>query len=1031
MKKKLFISAVSLILLVVITVTSLPLVPTMQSIDWRGMKDHFIKEVQKFTLRVDALEGGTVSETKDTYKKGDVVDLVATPNEGYIFTGWYTEDDTYLTTSKNYSFTMEKDTVLVAGFAPLPEDMEGTYQYFEQLKNCSSDFSFTVQCDREDAESYLINNLTIVDSSILGTDWVEYEKNEFTVERVGETNEYKISLADGQSYDPGINYTAYLPETEEGEPEATFADSSNPSGELNFTIDQEETEIFDYNDDIVYLFDSNVPSTDQVVQVVDDGLAEGDEGDVADYVILSAASGIAVDTVFCVYYAKDENGKPVVDENAFFAKALSVEAQSGGRVKVVYTLPDLVEIFDELDIYTSGDVNLEEQGIEITEETMEQIKYMVLCNEEFQTYVANVFEASEKALIGTEYDVEQIAKINIEDFFEFEIKPKVRGNTATIDIKVSGKVPIKKGGKQVAAITFSMNLKKEITVSNGASLKIKYKWWVIPVGVSSYDFWGGVKESESISFALAATYDSGADDKLKDLEKNVDEELSKIKKGQSLYVTKVKEAMKNGGYEPQSDFSLTLFSVKFYAGIVSFNFDVQCYLKFDTGVTVKYTANSYQDVRVGIRSGSLYKTVSGSASSSDWMIAGKLDIRAGLRVDFYVGVTGLSKYIKAGVTFEAGGYFVIAGVANPNRGQWAAKMERGAYIKIEAYYKVFSLSNSWNLAEQRWSTFSFGFDEAIVGYTNTSLNNSTLALTNKETSLFDLPMMRVNVLDVEEVDMSIKCLSLKSSQYTIDVQVKGGQWLSYDKNTGKLIVKSGAPLYFKDQITVKVTPKYKSWSVFTQGKTCVSLPTITLNIEYGDEDAYYDAYYASIDNAMEKEFRKVYRSYSDGNAQILKNNFRHLINNALTVPEEYADVFEHLSVEYINQLFDTIKEYRKHEDKNRTMENKLVYEEANTFKAMLTYMNTLIDKKPVTEEETQALLEDALNTTALYNAIIEVAESEDSAKVAKSFSYVDAETKAKVNEGIDKFVRDQQGGANAAKADRLGNAFKNLLGFHE
>ena len=1028
--KKLFVSLVSLVLLAVIVISSVQLVPTIQAIDWESLKDHFTKDVKKYTLQVEAGEGGTVSEIQPEYESGTVVNLSATPNEGYIFTGWYTANDTYLTTAKNYSFAISKDTVLVAGFAPAPEDMEGAHQYFEELKNCSQDFSFTIQCDRPDAEAYLINNLTIVDTSILGSEWVEHEKNNFTVERIGDTNEFKISLAEGATYDEGTTYTAYLPETPEGEePDATFVDNTNSSDSLNFTIEQEETEILDYKEGLVYLFNSDVPGTDEVLLIVDDGLAEGEEGDVIDYIVLPEVFGITVDTIFCVYYVEDEAGKPVIDEQSFFAKAQTVEPLPDGTIKVIYTLPELTEIFDNLDVYTDGEIDLEDQGVEITDETIEQIRYMLFTNEEFMMYVANVYEASEKALVGTGCEIETIAKTNFVDLFDITIKPKIKGNTASIEISVAANIPIYKAKKQVAHISFKLSINKQITVSYGASLKIKYKWWVIPVGVSSYDFWAGTKENETVTFAISAAYDTGSEG-LGQLEENVTKELQKLKKGKNLYYSKVKDEFKKQGYDVESDLVVPLFTVKYYAGIVSFNFDVNFFLRFDAAVTVKYTSSSYEDVRVGIRSSShgaqVYKTVNSRVTTSDWLVAGKFDMRAGLRVELYVSIAGLSKYIKAGVGFEAGFYFTMSGCASINRGYLAAKIERGVYIKLDAYYKIFSISGSWDFVEEKWSLSSFGYDEAIVAYCNANLNNATLSLAKNKTDLFDLTLLKVNVMNVDDVSMSIDSLDVDSNQYTIKVTVKNGKWLSYDKNTGELIVKKGAPLYFKDQITIEVTPKYKAWSAYKTGKVCVSLPKITLNVEFGNEDDYYD----SIDNAMQKEFRRIYRNYNAGNAAILKSNFNNLIHNAITIPEKYADVFEYISIEYINQLFDTIGAYRLQEDDNRTMENRLVANEADVFKALIDYMNDLINSKTLKDSATESLLEKTLDSTVLYNTIVEVAYSDNCDKLAENFTRVDAATRETITRVIDEFVSSYQNSSEAQRAQALGAAFKELLGLN-
>ena len=60
-------------------------------------------------------EGGTVSGG-GTFSEGESVTVTATPAEGYIFIGWEHEDGYFVSTDLFYTFTLEKDLVLVASF---------------------------------------------------------------------------------------------------------------------------------------------------------------------------------------------------------------------------------------------------------------------------------------------------------------------------------------------------------------------------------------------------------------------------------------------------------------------------------------------------------------------------------------------------------------------------------------------------------------------------------------------------------------------------------------------------------------------------------------------------------------------------------------------------------------------------------------------------------------------------------------------------------------------------------------------------
>ena len=216
--KKLLIVLVSILLLVGIVVSAVNLVPTLLMIDWGDVQEHFTKDEERFALSLSVSEGGRVTGAEPDYVGGTLINLLAVPDEGYLFAGWYTAEDTYLTTAKTYSFAIEADTVLKAEFVPRPQDMNALYESYQELFNCSQNFSFSVFCDREDAAEYLANNLTINDVALLGTEYEEFGAVGFTVEQVGDTNEFRIVVAD-DTYQPGATYTATLPAptTEEGQ----------------------------------------------------------------------------------------------------------------------------------------------------------------------------------------------------------------------------------------------------------------------------------------------------------------------------------------------------------------------------------------------------------------------------------------------------------------------------------------------------------------------------------------------------------------------------------------------------------------------------------------------------------------------------------------------------------------------------------------------------------------------------------------------------------------------------------------------
>lgn len=68
------------------------------------------------TLRAEPPEGGTVSGG-GTFSPGSNVDILATPNEGYTFVGWYRYGDTEpFSTSPDYTYEQESNRTYIARF---------------------------------------------------------------------------------------------------------------------------------------------------------------------------------------------------------------------------------------------------------------------------------------------------------------------------------------------------------------------------------------------------------------------------------------------------------------------------------------------------------------------------------------------------------------------------------------------------------------------------------------------------------------------------------------------------------------------------------------------------------------------------------------------------------------------------------------------------------------------------------------------------------------------------------------------------
>ena len=1033
--KKLLIVLVSILLLACIVVSAVNLVPTLQMIDWGDVKEHFQKDEERFTLSVQTSEGGSVNSTEPDYPKGSMINLSATPDEGYIFAGWYTAEDTYLTTAKAYSFAIEADTVLKAEFVPQPQDMDALYESYQELFNCSQNFSFSVFCDRADAAEYLANNLAINDVALLGTEYEEFGAIDFTVEQVGDTNEFRIVVTD--TYQPGTTYTATLPApaTEEEAPEANFIAEENTSESLNFTIEKENCEVMEFQNGIFFLVDSEDPALDQVLEVVDDGKTEEEEGDLEDYIIISVAGTLKVGDIICVFDGTYADGQPNIDEDAFFAKVLRIEAQTDGSYKVVYGMPNLEEIFTELDVYQEEDLDLEANGVEISDEVIEEIRYALMSDESFQEYIAAAQQAMKNQIDDDEYEVELLSSQNLADKLKISVRPTISGNKVTvkIDITLTQEIKKKNTNTVVAKVGVKITVERNMEFRTQASLSIR-RFWGIPIGLSYLDCNVNYIEKENLNVKFFFTMEKKFYDKDLFSKNTTDEalekEFEKLMKSGKADFQQAKDVFKQAGYTPSSKKSVKLFGLSIPISCFTVGIDVNFAVTFELSGSLSVATTNTKNLTVGLRSwGGIptpYHSITNDFKVNDLTVAGKVGIKVGIEMEAYFGVNGLAKYVKAGVKCEVGAYAEAAGLGSVALKKCAVYIEAGFYFEASIFYKLFFLGDEWEIVSWRHPLLTLGYTEALVNYKNqTNLQKGTevISFTGSDLSLFDLSLLKVQKMNVPDGKVTEGKIDIKAAGYTVEVKVADGKWLEY--KDGLLTVKQGAPLYFEDSITITVTPKYKTFTHYSKDKCAVYLPEITLKVEYGNEDAYYDA----LDDEMQKEFRTLFRNYQEKNIQVLRNNFNNLIDNVVTVPARYSEIFDQIVTTYIDHLFATIKTYRAQEKEgDRTMENRFVAQEANVFRDTVDLMNRLMDEKSVYEDEILALLEEALESTALYDTMIEVSKSDKCQVLSDRFQVVPEDTQAIVRDAINKFDADHAGDA---RAKALADAFRGVFGFGE
>ncbi len=1037
------------------------------------------------------------------YGAGAKITLTAKPNEGKLFAGWYTADGTFLAVAASYTFTLEEDTYLSAKFVTAPENMQDNYEYFNVLSNCKPDFSFTIVCREPDAINYLKQNLRVVDINFVGTEHEAQMLQSFDVQPTENPDEYLISLSDGSTYIPGTTYRAYLVPVEEEEPETPptppspdegegttppppappatddttpdrnedlnltpttpstpdggagegdgsgegegedTPDTSEPSTvfvqsgtvtDLVFSIEKEETEVIEVNEGMVFL------SHSQVTSRVDDGLVEGEAGDVADYIILPERHNFAPGDIFCVFTGEYVDGEAVLSDDSYYGKVKSVTEQ-GSSYKVIYTEPSISEIFDELEIYFDKQLALEHEHLGDVVALEREMYLSLLANPTFASYVANTQQAISDRLAGTPYDIVLIDKKNVNTLITKDsYNVRVVDGAVIITMDVNVKTPIKKAdGTVIANVDLKLSLSKNISLNqkiNFTNNKNQPGAYRDLYGDYSYDFAVTLTEKETIKFAIMVADATGA------LPESIDDyllsEINGIKTGKGTVADRVREAFIENSEEWMSGHNeVQVLSVKenqkFKPVKTEISLDYALYFDVFGAADVTYVTEGIYTYGVrGQSNGKAhpYYELLQNTGADGMKVAGSLDLSSRITMDMDYQITGFKSFKVDMHLFQRERMYANGNI-NTEGGSFAGFSVQNLFFALETNTKHASETTTETM-EETVTMNRFGYESTIFAYVNQAAlgrGKETVSFIGREVDLLNLDLLKVyrgihgNKAHTKVV---VDKLVANDPNYTVAVALKDGSYLSYEN--GKLTVAEGAPLYFKEKITLTVTPKYNGWAEYGKNSAVgVMLPTVSLIIEYGNEDAYY----ASIDTKMQKEFRNLYRSYSAVNASILRDNFSRLIDKLVSVETtDGTELMDVLTGGYIDSLFDTIERCRSTEvPGERVNENKFVVSEADAFEATISFINNLLaqDNVSVSEDEVTDMFHLLCKSEALYNAMMDACHGDKLTSVKNAYETASGGAKANILAAIEKAETEA---INDREAE-VPKAFRKLFGLPE
>ncbi len=618
---------------------------------------------------------------------------------------------------------------------------------------------------------------------------------------------------------------------------------------------------------------------------------------------------------------------------------------------------------------------------------------------------------------------------NIFERIVIDADTAINGSVITLGITVNCLTPIiDSDGNEIAVFVLEFDIKETVVLTPGVSLTLR------DLGdgkalMTSYNIGLRAKITEDARVGFSFDY-SGAST-LDALKNDFQSELGLAASNGKPVYERIRETLESSAYGSCLDTEISFFrnSAPIELGCFGMDIDLRFALSLDARAALEYSSHTEQYLEIGVRSSSAgpqyYERHSASASCSDLMISGEADVAIGICADVAFALNGLKGLMDAGFSARIGSYSEIAGCADIGRGNAAAYLELGTYRRLDHAYSILDSYKAFtDPTEQKSAAFTFGYKSAILGYKNSSdlESGAEINIINKETDISSLPLLTLTVLDIAKMSTSEARLDPSSDAYTVQIKFADDGYLSY--SNGNIKVSDTAPAFFKENITVSVKPSSAKWSKYEDGRVYADIAEITVTVVFGDEDAYYD----SVDTNIQKQFRRIYRSYNKANADVLRGGFEELIESFVEIPDDISAIYHDFVAEYMDQLFDLIEEYRSLEDEKRTMENKFVASEADIFDSAIPLIYDLIDGK-YTEDDGKdriyTLLEQADDTVALYNTLIAVQDSE---ALKSRLANIGDEAKARIEQEISAYeTAAREDGEYTEKTESLIRAVRNLF----
>ncbi|MBR2381800.1 MAG: leucine-rich repeat domain-containing protein [Clostridia bacterium] len=727
--------------------------------------------------------------------------------------------------------------------------------------------TFTFDVVSSEGEEHVKANLKIIDSYFNGT---EYENDadslvQYVLTSKG-NNIYTVSVPEKYLYD-----TTYIAKLSGG---VTFAEYK--SKELSFTVteDPNHENVYEYNSEIVFL---------KALENANGGyypydITSSEDGDKL-YLIVNKIDGLSKGHIVCVGDV-DSMSQITSDTECYFGIIGDSYQLTDGRWLVTLSEPELEAIFNEFDIAFNEDVDLSNANFD-TAAIEDGIIESLYASDEFIEFLSAVKVSSENYINANGYYSPNL--IDTKTFLNsVSIDPEISFGGNTLKLMLHGLIELDindSNGAKIGtlAVEFDLDLKSQFKIDVNYDIKTQWK------GIKLEKFDVAMTQSDDISFGFRVSVDSDAirssgyvinkktgeahlaccvevtrasdpaafeTATLSEVQA-AEEKCSRCKpeNGASLendfngyymntlYCSDWEKVAADIGKLTQTDkkssrLEVELGSVEIpICGPVSANIGIGFAISFDAKAIMDYSYSYAQTSTYGMRLNHDYlqpysKMSNSNVSQNQLAVLGKIEARVGLLVDTYINISGLEKWINAGVKADVGTYAELSGVIDTAYDYHGAYFEIGAYLDIDAYYKIIRKDGTTDLAEIKKALKKFGYEKLYFAYEKYEEKLNILG--SYDIAANDILAVRYYDL----VNMVIKTdeLSLNErSKYKVNISFADGTYCEI--KDGVIVYKTGAPRIFSDTLIITVTSN-DDWKTYKKGSAVYYLGTYEIDFEF-------------------------------------------------------------------------------------------------------------------------------------------------------------------------------------------------------